>query len=270
AWEEKTARYVPSPMPDGTPEKAVLDALRPAVEDTASLKVGHNLKYDLVVLARHGVHVAGPIFDTMVAHYLIAPEEPHNLDAVSGATLSSRPKPITDLIGTGRNPLTMRDVPVEDAGPYACEDADLALRLMAPLRERLEEDGLLKIAEEIEFPLIPVLADMEMAGVKIDTAVLDRISEELAAEIERLEAQAYEAAGESFNLGSPKQLGEILFERLGLPVGKKTSSGAPSTAESVLHELATEHPLPGLVLDWRSLAKLKSTYVDKLGELIHP
>ncbi len=270
AWEEKTARYVPTPMPDRTSEQAVLDALRPAIEDADSLKVGHNLKYDLVVLARHGVRVAGPIFDTMVAHYLIAPEEPHNLDAVSSATINYRPKPITDLIGTGRNQISMRDVPVEDAGPYACEDADIALRLVAPLREKLEEDGLLQIAEEIEFPLIPVLADLEMAGVKIDTEVLAKISEELGSEIERLEGEVYKIAGEEFNIGSPKQLGEILFDRLGLPVGKKTKSGAPSTAENVLHELSTQHPLPGLVLDWRSLAKLKSTYVDKLGELIHP
>jgi DNA polymerase-1 len=269
AWKEKTARYVPSPMPDGTPEPSVVDALRPAL-DAESLKVGHNLKYDLVVLARHGVRAAGPLFDTMVAHYLIAPEEPHNLDAVSSATLSYRPKPITDLIGTGRNQITMRDVPVEDAGPYACEDADIAFRLVEPLREKLEEDGLLQIAEEIEFPLIRVLADVEMAGVKIDTDVLDRISEELTAEIDKLEAQIFEASGEAFNIGSPKQLGVILFDKLGLPVGKKTKSGAPSTAENVLHELSTEHPLPGLVLDWRKLAKLKSTYVDKLGELIHP
>jgi DNA polymerase-1 len=269
AWKEKTARYVPSPMPDGTPEPSVVDALRPAL-DAESLKVGHNLKYDLVVLARHGVRAAGPLFDTMVAHYLIAPEEPHNLDAVSSATLSYRPKPITDLIGTGRNQITMRDVPVEDAGPYACEDADIAFRLVEPLREKLEEDGLLQIAEEIEFPLIRVLADVEMAGVKIDTDVLDRISEELTAEIDKLEAQIFEASGEAFNIGSPKQLGVILFDKLGLPVGKKTKSGAPSTAENVLYELSTEHPLPGLVLDWRKLAKLKSTYVDKLGELIHP
>jgi DNA polymerase-1 len=270
AWEEKKARYVPSPMPDSTTEQKVLDALRPALEDDGSLKVGHNLKYDLVVLARHGVRPAGPIFDTMVAHYLIAPEESHKLDDVSSAVLSYRPKPITDLIGTGRNQITMRDVPVEDAGPYACEDADIALRLVEPLREKLEEDGLLQIAEEIEFPLIPVLADMEMAGVKIDTDVLDKISEELTAEIERLEKEVYEIAGEDFNIGSPKQLGEILFDKLGLPVGKKTKSGAPSTAENVLHELSTAHPLPGLVLDWRKLAKLRSTYVDKLGELIHP
>lgn len=270
AWEEGAARYVPSPMPDGTPERALLDALRPALGDEAGLKVGHNLKYDLIVLARHGVEVKGPLFDTMVAHYLIAPEEPHNLDAVSSAILNYRPKPITDLIGTGRNQLNMRDVPVEQVGPYACEDADLALRLHEPLRQRLEEDGLLEIAEGIEFPLIPVLAEMEMTGVRIDTQVLARISEELAAAIADLERQIFEAAGGEFTIGSPKQLGEILFDKLGLRVVKKTGTGAASTNEAVLLELATEHPLPGLVLDWRKLTKLKSTYVDKLPELIHP
>ncbi len=308
AWTERTARYVPTPMPDGTTEQAVLGALRPAVEDEDSLKVGHNLKYDLVVLARHGVRVAGPIFDTMVAHYLIAPEEPHNLDAVSSATINYRPKPITDLIGTGRGQITMRDVPVEDAGPYACEDADVALRLVAPLRERLEEDGLLHIAEEIEFPLVPVLADLEMAGVKIDTDVLKKISETLGGEIETLEVEIFKLTGRTFTIGSTKQLGEVLFnpppsdaERaaaatwaaemtdpkaagktkkqlkeeaptfgIGLEPLGKTATGKPKTDERVLHELATGHPLPGLVLDWRSLAKLKSTYVDKLGELVHP
>lgn len=270
AWQEGAARYVPSPLPDGTPEADLLEALRPALEDEASRKIGHNLKYDLVVLARHGLEVRGPLFDTMVAHYLIAPEEPHGLDAVASATLNYRTKPITELIGSGRAQISMRDVPVERAGPYACEDADVALRLHEPLRARLEEDGLLKIAEEIEFPLIPVLVEMERTGVKVDTDVLARISEELSAEIEGLEGAIFEAAGEEFTIGSPKQLGEILFEKLGLPVLRKTRTGAPSTNEAVLLELATEHPLPGLVLDWRALAKLRSTYVDRLPELIHP
>ncbi|MDX1529949.1 MAG: DNA polymerase I [Rhodothermales bacterium] len=269
SWQERLGRYVPSPMPDGTPEQGVLDALRPALTDDA-LKIGHNTKYDLVVLARHGLEVQGPLFDTMVAHYLIAPEEPHNLDAVSSATLNYRPKPITDLIGTGRNQISMRDVPVEEAGPYACEDADIAFRLVEPLREKLEADGLLRIAEEIEFPLIRVLASMEMEGVRVDPAVLESISAEITGELEQLEKQIYELAGEAFGIGSTKQLGEVLFEKLNLPVVAKTPSGAPSTRENVLLELATEHPLPGLVLDWRKLTKLQSTYVDKLGELIHP
>jgi DNA polymerase I len=270
ARREHEAWYVPSPMPDGTPEADVVDALRPLLEDAESLKVGHNLKYDLVVLARHGAEVRGPLFDTMVAHYLLAPEEPHNLDAVSSKMLNYRPKPITDLIGTGRNQKNMRDVPVEDVGPYACEDADVALRLHEPLRQQLEADGLLRIAEEIEFPLVPVLAHVEMTGVRIDSDVLNRISEEMSSQLAELEVRIHEAAGGAFNIGSPSQLGGVLFDRLGLPVTEKTSTGAASTRENVLLELATEHELPGLVLDWRKLAKLKSTYVDKLPELIHP
>lgn len=270
SWRPQLGRYVPSPMPDGTSEREVLQALRPALTGETCLKVGHNIKYDLILLARHGVEVRGPVFDTMVAHYLIAPEQPHNLDAVCQALLRYCPKPITDLIGSGKDQKSMRDVPIDEVGPYACEDADLALRLMAPLRERLEHDGLQRIADEIEFPLIPVLADMEMTGVRIDVEVLERISGELTAQIDRLEQQIFEAAGTEFNIGSTQQLGQILFERLNLPARGKTSKGAVSTRESVLLELATEHELPRLILDWRRLTKLKNTYVDKLPELIHP
>lgn len=270
AWDAGTARYVPSPLPDGTPEADVLAAIRPALEDPATRKVGHNLKYDLVVLARHGVEVRGPLFDTMVAHYLVAPEEPHGLDAVASALLNYRPKPITDLLGSGKTARTMRDVPVEEVGPYACEDADVALRLAEPLRARLEADGLLHIAEEIEFPLVRVLAEMEMTGVRVDAGVLARISEELGAEMAALEEAIYEAAGGPFNIGSTQQLAEVLFERLRLPVLEKTATGSPSTREHVLLELATEHEVPRQVLDWRKLAKLKSTYADRLPALIHP
>jgi DNA polymerase I len=270
SWEPGTARYVPSPLPDGTSEQAVLDALRPCLAGEECLRVGHNVKYDLIVLARHGVDVVGPVFDTMVAHYLIAPEEPHNLDAVCQKVLNYCPKPITDLIGEGKDQKNMRDVSVDEVGPYACEDADVALRLMEPLRERLEKDGLLKVAEEIEFPLIPVLAEMEMKGVLVDTDVLERISDEMGDQIEALEKEIFAVAGTEFNIGSTQQLGEILFERLKLPVRGKTAKGAVSTRESVLLELATEHELPRLILDWRQASKLKNTYVDKLPELIHP
>lgn len=270
SWEPGTARYVPSPLPDGTTEQEVLEALRPCLDGEDCLRVGHNVKYDLIVLARHGVDVAGPVFDTMVAHYLIAPEEPHNLDAVCQKVLNYCPKPITDLIGEGKDQKSMRDVSIDEAGPYACEDADVALRLMEPLRERLEADGLLKVAEEIEFPLIPVLAEMEMFGVLVDSEVLARISEEMSVQIAMLEKKIYEVAGGEFNIGSTQQLGEVLFERLKLPVRGKTAKGAVSTRESVLLELATEHELPRLILDWRQATKLKNTYVDKLPELIHP
>jgi DNA polymerase-1 len=308
AEAERRAVYLPTPMPDGTQTAAVLDAIRGPLEAEAVLKVGHNLKYDLVVLRRHGVRPRGPLFDTMVAHYLIAPEASHKLDDVSSAYLNYRPQPITDLIGTGKHQRSMRDVPLSEVGPYACEDADVALRLMSPLRRQLEADGLLAIAEEIEFPLIPVLADMEMTGVKVDEGILKEIGAELGRELERLEAEIYRLAGRAFTIGSPKQIAEVLFnpppteeeraaaatwavevadpkaagktkkqlqdERptfgLGLMPLEKTGSGEASTNERVLSELATEHPLPALLLDWRRLAKLKSTYVDKLPELVHP
>ena len=315
--KEKRAVYVPTPLPDGTQTAEALDAFRQRLEDPGIEKVGHNVKYDLLVLGNHGVDVAGPFFDTMVAHYLVDPEASHKLDDVASFYLNYRPQPITDLIGTGKNALYMRDVPVEDVGPYACEDADVTLRLVPLLRQKLEDDGLLAIAEEIEFPLVPVLADIERRGVKVDVKVLDQISVQLEKELERLEGEIVALAGRTFNIGSPKQLGEVLFNPpptpeareaaaqweqdvrdneagevegdpdakpktkkqlaeeaptwgMGLQPLAKTKSGTPSTAESVLSELAQEHALPALVLDWRKVAKLKSTYTDRLPELIHP
>ena len=322
AKAEKRAVYVPTPLPDGTPQHDALAPIRAALEDERVLKVGHNVKYDLEVMARHGVTVRGPIFDTMVAHYLLNAEASHKLDDVASFHLNYRPQPITDLIGTGKNALTMDQVPVEDVGPYACEDADVALRLVPVLTEELKnvDDGqgrLLQIAQEIEFPLVPVLAAMEMAGVKISEAVLAEIRVGLDRQLAQLEAEIAELAGRPFGIGSTKQLGEVLFndpptdqERaaaeqweqdardnqagevagdpdakpktkkqlaeeaptfgLGLKPLGKTKTGKPKTDEKVLAELAQEHPLPGLVLDWRKVSKLKSTYVDKLPELIHP
>ncbi|MEM6286470.1 MAG: DNA polymerase I [Bacteroidota bacterium] len=322
AKEVKKAVYVPTPLPDGTPEAKALAPVVPALQDDALLKIGHNVKYDLVVMKRHGVDVRGPLFDTMVAHYLLDPEASHKLDDVSSFHLNYRPQPITDLIGTGKNALTMDQVPVEDVGPYACEDADIALRLVDVLTDALRQvDGgegrLLQIAEEIEFPLVPVLADMEMAGVKVSEAVLADIREGLDAQIAEQEAEIYKLAGREFGIGSTKQLGEVLFndpptdeeraaaeqwaqdvrdteagEVAGDPEAKpktkkqlaeeaptfgiglqplgKTKTGKPRTDEKVLAELAQEHALPALVLDWRKVSKLKSTYVDRLPELIHP
>ena len=322
AQAERRAVYLPTPLPDGTPEQDALAPIRAALEDPTLLKVGHNVKYDLEVMARHGVTVRGPIFDTMVAHYLINADASHKLDDVSSFHLNYRPQPITDLIGTGKNALTMRDVPVEDVGPYACEDADIALRLVPVLTEELKkvDDGqgrLLQIAQDIEFPLVPVLAAMEMAGVKISESVLADIRVGLDRQLEEQEAQIIELAGRTFGIGSTKQLGEVLFndpptdeERaaavqwaqdvrdneagevegdpeakpktkkqlaeeaptfgLGLKPLGKTKTGKPKTDEKVLAELAQEHELPALVLDWRKVSKLKSTYVDKLPELIHP
>ena len=269
SWQEGQGVYVPTPLPDGTQTPEVLEMLRPALESDA-LKVGQNLKYDLLVLDRHGARVAGELFDTLVAHYLIAPEEEHNLDAIARKYLSYRMVPITALIGTGRNQKSMRDVPIEDVGPYACEDADVTLRLYPILAEKLAEVGMTEIAETMEFPLVRVLEAMEKTGIRVDASMLADISRTLADSLKKLEKEIYTAAGAPFNIGSTAQLGEVLFGKLGLPVRQKTSTGKPSTKESALFELSTEHPLPGLVLDWRRLTKIKSTYVDSLGGLRHP
>ena len=269
SWEAGSGAYIPTPLPDGTSMENILTFLKPLLEDGRK-KIGHNLKYDLTVLARHGVHARGEWFDTMVAHYLIAADDQHNLDFVARKYLNYKMIPISELIGSGRDQISMRDVPIDKAGPYAAEDADVSYQLYRILDEELKKDGLDEIASNIEFPLIDVLLEMEMTGVRVDAETLKELSESMKTDLKRFEKEIYEAAGEEFNIGSTQQLGKILFEKLGLRVVAKTPKGQPSTRESVLEELATEHPLPGLILDWRQLAKLKSTYVDSLGELIHP
>ncbi|NBC85317.1 MAG: DNA polymerase I [Bacteroidetes bacterium] len=269
AWEPGTAVYVPTPMPDGTSTEDVLELLGPILERETT-KIAHNMKYDMLVMRRHGVEVGGPVVDTMVGHYLFAPEENHNLNDVARSVLNYKMVPISDLIGEGANERSMRDVDVKDAAPYACEDADITLQLAEALEEKLQEVDLDDVAHDIEYPLVAVLADMEHLGIRVDTDVLDRISARLAGELDELEERIFELAGEEFNINSPQQLGEILFEKMGMPVLSKTSTGNPSTKESVLQELATDHEIPGLVLDWRKTYKLKSTYLDSLGELVHP
>ncbi len=269
SWSPGQGRYVPTPLPDGTSTEDVLDILRPALTSEQP-KIGQNLKYDMLVMANHGVHVKGKLFDTMVAHYLISPEDDHDLASIARTHLNYRMQPIEELIGEGKNQLSMRDVAVEKVGPYACEDADIALQLASVLKDKLEENDLLQIAEEMEFPLVPVLVAMEREGIRVDREILNEIDEKLSGELSSLEKQIFEHAGEEFNINSTQQLGTILFEKLELPVVSKTSTGRPSTKESVLEELSTKHELPGLILDWRKLAKLKSTYVDSLGDLINP
>lgn len=269
SWERGRGAYVPTPLPDGTPTEAIIARLAPVLRQVPR-KVGQNLKYDLVVLARHGIQVPSPYFDTMVAHYLIAPEEPHNLDVLARQYLRYQMVSITELIGSGRDQKSMRDVPIDQVGPYACEDTDIALQLANVLAAELDRLGLRHIAEEMEFPLIEVLADMEQTGIGIDRGVLQEIGDQLEAELHDIEAKIYKIAGLAFNIGSPQQLADVLFKQLGLRPRARTGTGRPSTKESVLQELATQHPLPGLILDWRHLAKLKSTYVDGLEPLIHP
>ena len=263
------AFYIPTPLPDGSSTNHVLDAVRPVLEGPA-LKIGQNVKYDWIVLAHNGLQVTGPVFDTMVAHYLIAPEEAHNMDALAKRYLKYSPIPISSLIGTGKNQLTMRDVAPSDISPYACEDADVTLQLAAVFEPMLKEKDVANIAYDIEFPLVEVLSEIELAGIGLDASVLSELSVKTAEDLELLERQIFGAAGEEFNIASPAQIGVILFEKLGLPVISKTSTGKASTKETVLQELATEHELPGMILDWRELAKLKSTYIDALGNLIHP
>jgi DNA polymerase-1 len=267
--DAETATYVPTPLPDDTPTDAVLDVLGPVLEQETK-KAGHNLKYDLLLLKQHGVNVAGPLFDTMVAHYLVAPEQNHNLGDVARSVLNYKMVPISELIGDDTDRDSMREVDVEEAAPYACEDADIALRLADDLKAQLDESNVLDIAHDIEFPLVHVLAAMEHTGITLDTDVLDEISTGLEDRLNEIEEDIFELAGEEFNINSPQQLAEILFEKLDLPVVTKTPTGKPSTKESVLQELSTEHDIPGLVLDWRSTYKLKSTYLDSLGELVNP
>ncbi len=263
------ACYIPTPLPDGTSTEEALALLAPALRGAAR-KIGQNAKYDMVVLERHGLRAEGPFFDTMVAHYLLSPEEAHGLDSLALKFLDYKTIPIEDLIGTGKNQQSMRDVAPEKICPYACEDADVALRLADILEKKLREEALLTLAERIEFPLLRVLADMEIAGIRVDPDMLATLSSEMGERLRDLEEQIYAEAGETFRIGSPQQLGHILFEKLGLPSKRKTSRGAPSTREEVLEQLAGSHPLPALVLEWRKFSKLKSTYADSLGKLIHP
>ena len=267
--EADKAIYIPTPLPDGTSTEQVLKIVGPLLEAEGE-KVGQNVKYDWLVMARHGVHVHGPFFDTMVAHYLIAPEEPHGLDALARRELNYQTIPISSLIGKGKEAKSMRDVPPADVSPYACEDADITLQLSNRLRSQLDGAGVEDLANQLEFPLVPVLSRMELTGIELDTGVLMELSERATEDLASLEEQIYGVAEEEFNIGSPAQIGTILFEKLGLRVVSKTSTGKPSTKESVLTELAAEHELPGMILDWRELAKLKSTYIDALGELVHP
>ncbi|WP_412553183.1 DNA polymerase I [Shimia sp. MIT1388] len=242
----------------------VLDALKPVLEDSAVLKIFQNAKYDCKVFANYNITVA-PIDDTMLLSYALhAGEHNHGMDALSERYLSHQPVPIKSLIGSGKSMITFDKVPIEDALPYAAEDADITLRLWQLFKPKLHRRQVTSVYETLERPLVPVLAQMERHGVKVDRDTLSRMSNAFAQKMAALEAEIHELAGGTFNVGSPKQLGEILFDKLELPGGKKGKTGAYATGVDVLEDLATEHALPGLVLDWRQLSKLKSTYTDAL------
>jgi DNA polymerase-1 len=274
AVEPGRAAYVPLAHHDpDAPQQLDLDEtlarLKPLLEDPAKGKIGHHLKYDWHVLANHGIALAGVRYDTMLESYVLdSTATRHDMDSVARKYLGHETIRYEDVAGKGAKQITFDQVPVETAAPYAAEDAEVTLRLHRELWPKLvETPGLEKVYAEIERPLVPILYGMERHGVLLDTALLKRQSRELEQGMAAVEEAAFALAGGRFNLGSSKQLQEILFERLGLKPLRKTPGGQPSTAEDVLEELSAEHELPGRILEYRGLAKLKSTYTDKLPEL---
>ncbi len=247
----------------------VLDALRPLMADPAILKIGQNMKYDAKIFARHGVQVS-TIDDTMLMSYALnAGRHNHSMDLLSETYLGHKPISIKTLLGTGKNAITFDRVPIDAATNYAAEDADITLRLWLTFKPMLPVGQVTRVYERLERPLVPVLAEMEMHGIRVDRDTLSRMSNAFAQKMAGLEAEIHELAGGPFNVGSPKQLGEILFDRMELPGGKKGKTGAYGTGADVLEELATEHELPAKVVDWRQLSKLKSTYTDALQDHIN-
>lgn len=251
--------------------KAILSEFQGVLTHPDILKIGQNLKYDILMLRNYGIEVDGPMFDTMLAHYVIKPEGKHNMDAMSEEYLHYTPVSIETLIGPkGKNQRTMREAELTPLVEYACEDADITFQLKKALEKDVKDDF---VFEKIEQPLMPILAEMEFEGIRIDKKALDEYSEELAARLVILEKEIYDLAGESFNVNSPKQLGEILFDKMGLGKGakqKKTATGQYVTNEQELSYLAGTHPLPDRILAFRGVTKLKSTYVDALPKMINP
>ncbi|MES9943535.1 MAG: DNA polymerase I [Candidatus Thiodiazotropha sp.] len=272
------AAYVPighdyPGAPKQLPRELVLTNLKPLLENPKLKKVGQNLKYDMSVLARYGIEMQGIAYDTMLESYVLdSTATRHDMDSLAKRYLQHETIHFETIAGKGKKQLTFNQIELDLAAPYAAEDADVTLRLHEYFWPKFDSEPLLKtLLEELEVALIPVLSRMERHGVTIDGAMLRRQSDELAKSMHQLEQQAYALAGHNFNLGSPKQIGEIFFTELGLPVISKTPKGAPSTAESVLVELAEQgHELPAVILEHRGLSKLKSTYTDKLPEMVNP
>ena len=249
--------------------EAALEALKGVLESDAIVKIGQNMKYDAKIFARYGVTVA-PIDDTMLMSYAMhGGEHNHGMDTLSERYLGHTPIPIKPLLGSGKSAITFDRVPVDKATDYAAEDADITLRLWKTFKPELHKAKVTTVYETLERPLVPVLAQMEMHGIKVDRDTLSRMSNAFSQKMAALEHEIHELAGETFNVGSPSQVGEILFDKMSLPGGKKGKTGKYSTPADVLEDLATEHDLPGRVLDWRQLSKLKSTYTDALQEHIN-
>ena len=269
--EDFRAWYVPVSR-ETEKAKKILEIFRPVYENPKILKVGQNLKYDLTVLANYGIHLSGPLFDTMLAHYLIQPELRHNMDYLAEIYLNYKTIHIEELIGPkGRGQKNMGDLEPKDIYKYACEDADVTLRLMKPLAEELRKNSLEEVLQNIEMPLMPVLARMERNGVVLDTDTLKEVENDFTARLQTLEKDIYELAGHEFTINSPRQVGEVLFGELKLSEKvKKTKSGQYSTSEEVLRDLHSKHPIVQKILDYRGLKKLLSTYVEALPKLINP
>jgi len=263
------AYYIPINVEGGIEQDEAIEYLQPLFAEEQSLKIAHNYKFDYMILKRAGLEIAGDAFDTMIAGYLIDANQKLKMDVLAQEYLNYKAIPIEELIGSGRNQKTMDEISPEKIRVYACEDADITLRLYEVLSDVLEADELDEIAETLEFPLMEVLAKMEMNGILIDRKMLEEFSAMLRDDLLELEQQIYEKAGTEFNINSPQQLGEVMFNKMGLPPGKKTKTGQYSTAESVLKKLAQDYEMPDLILEYRALSKLKSTYVDALPKLIH-
>jgi DNA polymerase-1 len=272
-WQAGRAVYLPLKAPLGTPTLDIAEirtALGPVLADPAVEKIGQNLKYDLILLAESGIELAGPMFDTMIAaHVLDASRDTYRLDALASEFLGRRKLPIEELIGRGRTKITMDAVPLDRITPYACRDADLAWQLADVLRKKLQEEGLEDLFGRLEMPLMPVLAVMERTGIAVDAGALKKMEGVLTAQAEKLRNRIVALAGKNFNVDSPRQLAEVLFEDLKLPTLRRTATG-PSTDSEVLEQLAVLHELPAAVMDYRKLTKLISTYLSALAKCIHP
>ena len=271
SWETGKGYYVSFPD-DQSETLAVLEEFRSFFENKSIEKIGHNLKYDIKVLSNYGMPVKGPLFDTMIAHYLINPDMRHGMDILAETYLNYQPVSITKLIGKkGKNQLSMRDIPLNDQTEYAVEDADITLQLKKHFIEELKKGNVIKLFNEIELPLVSVLTAMEIEGINLNTNFLNELSIQLTNDINRLEKTIFDQAGEEFNIASPKQLGVVLFENMKLvDKPKKTKTGQYSTAEDVLSNLSKDHEIIANVLEYRQFKKLQSTYVDALPNEINP
>lgn len=271
SFQENQAFYIPVP-PERAEAQKIVNELRPVFENERSVKVGQNIKYDMLVLQNYGIEVKGKLFDTMVAHYVLQPELRHGMDYLAEIYLHYQTIHIEELIGAkGKNQLNMRDLDPKDVYKYACEDADVTLKLKNILEKELKENGIESLFYDIEMPLVPVLANIERNGVRVDVEALKQTSRDFTARMNELETEIYTLAGTEFNIASPKQVGEVLFEKLQVvEKAKKTKTGQYSTSEEVLESLRNKHPVVEKILAYRGLKKLLSTYIDSLPLLINP